>query len=193
MTVDPREREHSPYAPARRRRCRAVPPAATIPSPAAVLVLAVALVVTGCIPASIRPTPSPDLSTPRPTVAGPATPSPTPGPPTPTPAPTFATYRVVRGDTLTSVATRFHTSPRSVAYWNRATYPSLDPESAKYRPDDLQVGWILKVLPNAQYSPPPDDGETGIDSTPSPPDATDAPSPDTSAAASASPGASAGG
>jgi hypothetical protein len=159
----------------------------------ALLALAI-LPVAGCIPAGIRPTPSSDVSatsTPPPT---PATPSPSPGPPTPTPGPTFAVYNVVRGDTLTSIARRFHTSPRSIAYWNRAIYPTLDPESAKYQPDNLQAGWVLHVIPGAEYSPPPGDGETGIDSTPTPPDATDAPSPGAgaSAGASASPSVPAG-
>jgi hypothetical protein len=157
------------------------------------LALVLARVAAGCLPTSIRTSASPDASTgtPTPTFA-PATPSPTPGPPTPTPGPSFATYKVVRGDTLTSIARHFHTSPRSLAYWNRDRYPTLDPESSKYQPDNLKAGWVLRVMPNAEYSPPPDDGETGIDSTPSPPDdATDAPSPDGSAGTS--PGASAGG
>jgi LysM domain len=158
--------------------------------PAAALV--VALAVSGCLPTSIRPTLVPEPSVPPVTSAPPATPSPTPGPPTPTPGPSFATYTVVRGDNLTSVAKKFHTSPRSLAYWNRAKYPTLDPESAKYAPDNLKAGWVLQVIPSAEYSPPPNDGETGIDATPSPPDdGTDAPG--ASAGASASPGASAGG
>ena len=156
--------------------------------------LAVALAASGCLPTSIRPTPVPQQTVPPATSAPPATPSPTPGPPTPTPGPSFAAYKVVLGDSLTSVAKKFHTSPRSLAYWNRAKYPTLDPESAKYAPDSLKAGWVLQVIPGAEYSPPPNDGETGIDATPSPPDgASDAPSPDASAGASAGPGASPGG
>jgi hypothetical protein len=130
-----------------------------------------ALLVAGCLPAAIRPTPPP-TPTPSPTATPPPTPTPTPGPPTPTPAPTFATYQVRRGDTLTSIAIRFHTSPRSLAYWNRTRYPTLDPESPKYAPDDVKVGWVLELMPGQEYSPPPGDGETGIDVTPSPSDDT---------------------
>ncbi len=55
--------------------------------------------------------------------------------PTPTPAPTFRLYTVATGDTLIRIARRFRTSPRSLSYWNRDEHPSLDPESAHYRPD----------------------------------------------------------
>jgi peptidoglycan/xylan/chitin deacetylase (PgdA/CDA1 family) len=68
-------------------------------------------------------------------------------PPTPTPAPTPVAYAVVAGDSLGSIATRFRTTPRSIAFWNRATYPSLDPYSATYAPDLIEVGWTLSVLP----------------------------------------------
>lgn len=135
----------------------------------ALLVGVAALFAGGCLPASIRPTPPP-APTPAPTATPPPTPTPTPGPPTPTPAPTFATYKVRSGDTLTSIAKRFHTSPRSISYWNRARYGTLDPESPKYAPDNLQAGWVLQVMPGQEYSPPPGDGETGIDVTPSPSD-----------------------
>ncbi len=67
--------------------------------------------------------------------------------PTPTPEPSFATYTVVPGDTLTSIAKRFATTPRSIAYWNRPTYPSLDPESPAYEPDRIEVGWTLAIVP----------------------------------------------
>ncbi len=166
---------------------RAVPPSVRLTSLVAVLALAAA----ACLPAAIRPTPAP-TPTPTPVPSAPPTPTPTPGPPTPTPAPTFAVYTVRRGDNLTSVAAKFHTSPRSIAYWNRDRYPTLDPESAKYAPNNLQLGWTLKIMPGQEYSPPPNDGETGVDQTPEP---TDEPSPDASSwpDASASPGASAGG
>jgi len=117
----------------------------------------------------VRPTPEPTpIPPPTPTPA--PTPTPTPGPPTPTPAPTFRLYKVQRGDTLIRIARKFKTSPESLSYWNRDTYPSLNPESAHYRPDRLELGWILKVMPGKQYVPPPDDGETGIQVTPSPDD-----------------------
>lgn len=94
-----------------------------------------------------------------------ATPAPTPDPspapsgpsrpfrPTPTPAPTFATHVVRAGDTLTALALRFATTAESLAYWNRARYPSLDPESSAYRPDRIEVGWQLAYLPGAVVDP----------------------------------------
>jgi len=86
-------------------------------------------------------------------VPGPSGPTPLPSfvPPTPTPQPTFLAYRVARGDSLDSIAHRFGTTARSIAFWNRATYRTLDPESAGYRPGLLQVGWTLLVIPNAVF------------------------------------------
>jgi nucleoid-associated protein YgaU len=135
------------------------------------VVVAVALAVAACLPASVRPaTPPPATPTPVPT----ATPVPTGTPePTPTPGPSFATYTVGRGDTLTSIARRFKTTARSIAYWNRDQYKSLDPEAANYRPDSIQRGWVLRILPNQEYVPPPDDGETGEQATPTPDDSED--------------------
>ncbi len=121
--------------------------------------VAAALLAAGCLPASIRPTPTPGptaVPTPTPTPA----PTPTPGPPTPTPAPTFALYTVAQGDSLTSIAKRFRTTGRSIAYWNRDTYPTLDPESATYNPDRLQVGWVLRLLPGQEHEAPMDEGES---------------------------------
>jgi peptidoglycan-N-acetylglucosamine deacetylase len=57
------------------------------------------------------------------------------------------TYTVVRGDTLLSIGRRFGTTGRSIAYWNRATYPNLDPDSPSYEPDRIQVGWVLVLIP----------------------------------------------
>ena len=81
---------------------------------------------------------------------GPTGPTPRPSfvPPTPTPAPTFAVYTVASGDNLNSIARKFGTSARSIAYWNRLTYPSLDPESAGYQPNLLKLGWTLFLVPN---------------------------------------------
>ncbi len=73
--------------------------------------------------------------------------------PTPTPAPTFASYTVRPGDTLIALARRFETTPESLAYWNRARYPSLDPESPAYRPGRIEVGWQLVYLPGAVVDP----------------------------------------
>ena len=69
--------------------------------------------------------------------------------PTPLPAPTFLTYTVRSGDTLTSIAREFQTTPRSIAFWSRGEHPSLDPESAAYQPNRLEVGWILLLIPDA--------------------------------------------
>lgn len=136
-----------------------------------VLVAAACLIaIAGCLPASVRPTPTPAsmASTREPA----ATPAPTqtasPARPTPVSAPTFLLYTVVRGDTLVGLGRRFGTTGRSIAYWNRAAYPSLDPESPAYRPDLLQAGWVLQVLPGQEYVPPLDDGESGEEVTPAP-------------------------
>ena len=121
------------------------------------LLAATLLLLAGCVPEPAnRATPSASLAratpTPVPTPAGP-TPTPSFVRPTPTPRPTFMTYRVVTGDTLSSIAKRFGTSGRSVAYWNRATYPSLDPDSDAYRPDYLLVGWTLVLIPGVEVDP----------------------------------------
>jgi hypothetical protein len=71
--------------------------------------------------------------------------------PTPTPVPTFLVYSVVRGDNLGTIAKRYGTTARSIAFWNRATYPTLDPEGRDYRPNVLQVGWTLVLIPNAVF------------------------------------------
>jgi hypothetical protein len=111
------------------------------------------------------------------TVVGPSlTPSPT-GPtpvpsfvrPTPTPAPTFLVYTVKSGDSLNTIARRFGTTGRSIAYWNRGTYPSLDPESAAYRPDVIRLGWTLVLIPNVVV-----DEQTLPEPTPNPTDPSEA-------------------
>ena len=115
-----------------------------------------ALNLAGCLPAGTR-SESSAASTSAATDTAPSAPVAAPsGPlgrpsfvaPTPTPAPTFAVYTVVRGDSLTTVAYRFGTTARSIAFWNRSTYPSLDPDSAAYHPNLLQPGWTLFVVPN---------------------------------------------
>jgi hypothetical protein len=150
------------------------------------LVAGLAAVLAGCLPTAVsRPT-DPPPPTPRPTATPDPTPSPSPAPPTPTPAPTFAIYRVKAGDTLTSIAKQFRTDGRSIAYWSRERHPSLDPESSKYSPDRLKVGWTLEIMPGQTYVPPEDDGESGELYTPVPDDL-DPEDPAASAAASASP------
>jgi LysM domain len=116
----------------------------------------IALIAAGCLPsgrrgegsgptgsdtapsATIGPSPSSSGPTQRPTIVA----------PTPTPRPTFLVHVVVQGDSLDTIAQRYGTTARSIAFWNRATYPSLDPESAGYRPNLLKLGWTLFLIPN---------------------------------------------
>jgi hypothetical protein len=117
---------------------------------------------------------------PAPSATSPIGPTPIPSfvRPTPLPAPTFLTYTVKSGDTLTSIARVFRTTPRSIAFWSRGDHPSLDPESAAYEPNRLEVGWILLLIPDAVFDE---------DALPEPaPTATTAPS----SVASSSPAAS---
>lgn len=92
------------------------------------------------------PGPSAAPSTGIPT-ASPSQPAPTFVRPTPSPLPTFTSYVVRSGDTLSSIARTFRTTARSIAWWNRGTYPTLDPESEAYEPDHLVVGWTLVLVP----------------------------------------------
>ncbi|MDQ2966469.1 MAG: polysaccharide deacetylase family protein, partial [Chloroflexota bacterium] len=71
--------------------------------------------------------------------------------PTPTPAPTPMTYFVKSGDSLISIARAFGTTVRSIGFWNRDRYPSLDPESESYNPNRIGVGWSLTLTPNTLY------------------------------------------
>ena len=120
----------------------------------------VVLTMVGCVPTPVgRATPSPAGTPAAPDSTGQATPAPpspaTTGPspspsfirPTPRPSPTFLVYEVKAGDTLTSVARQFGTTARSIAYWNRTRYPSLDPDSPTYQPGLIKVGWLLLVIP----------------------------------------------
>jgi hypothetical protein len=106
------------------------------PAPPALL-LAITLSVAACDLSALEPTQAP-TAVPAPT----ATPSPSFVRPTPTP-----------GDTLSSIAAGFGTSAQSLAYWNRATYPSLDPESSRYDPNTIKVGWTLVLIPFAEVDP----------------------------------------
>lgn len=112
----------------------------------ALLVLAL---VSGLLPGP-GPSPSP-AAVASPTAPGtaPASVVPTFGYPSPSPAPTFVAYEVRPGDTLNSIATGFRTTARSIAWWNRGTHPSLDPESPGYNPNDIKPGWILVLIPGA--------------------------------------------
>jgi len=143
-------------------------------APLLALTLATATTVVACVPdPRNRDTPPPaDVGAPTP-VPTPAGPTPTPSfvRPTPTPAPTFYLYTVKSGDTLEKIAKRFHTTTRSISYWNRLTYPSLDPDSSKYKPNDIKVGWTLQIIPNKNVDPenlPASSGEPSASPTPVP-------------------------
>jgi hypothetical protein len=89
-------------------------------------------------------------------------------------------YVVRPGDSLNSIAARFNTKARSIAWWNRGQHPNLDPESPVYNPGLIEVGWSLVLIPGVivdEEHPP----------TPSPGPATPAPS---QPAPAASPGSS---
>ena len=100
---------------------------------------------------AVAPTPT-EAPTPVPTPTGPM-PIPSFIRPTLTPEPSFFVYAVVRGDTLSTIARRFETTTQSLAFWNRATYPSLDPDSATYAPDRIKVGWRLRLHPGVEVDP----------------------------------------
>ena len=82
--------------------------------------------------------------------------------PTPTPLPPFVAHVVVRGDSLGSIARRYATTARSIAFWNRDHYPSLDPLSPGYRPNLIQPGWVLLVRPGVVFD------ETDLEGSPGP-------------------------
>lgn len=138
------------------------------------LLLGAAVLASACEFAGLEPVPSGAA-----VASGAALPSVIPRPtfvrPTPTPLPTFLVYVVRSGDTLTSIAKAFGTKAQSVAYWNRATYPTLDPESGRYAPNAIQVGWLLQLIPNGE-----------VDPEDLPPAATPSPTPATSPSASPS-------
>ena len=113
--------------------------------------------IAACVPEPADRNPSSGVAaaatpTVRPTPAGP-TPTPSFVRPTPTPMPAFIVYTVRRGDTLTRIARLNGTDGRSIAYWNRLDYPSLDPDSDSYRPDYVAVGWKLRIIPNTVVDP----------------------------------------
>jgi hypothetical protein len=123
-------------------------------------VVAVAIGVVACVPAPMgRATPDPGgsdgarssapVTAPPSGVASPSGPAASPSfvRPTPKPSPSFLVYEVRRGDSLISIGRQFGTNGRSIAYWNRDRYPSLDPDSATYEPDRIEVGWLLRLIP----------------------------------------------
>ena len=123
------------------------------------LAVAAVVLVAGCLPSGTRGQGSGDrvtaggpggqggAATLQPSPSGPE-PSRTIVPPTPTPAPTFFVYTVRTGDSLNSIAHRYGTTARSIAFWNREIHPSLDPLSASYKPNRLDIGWTLLLIPN---------------------------------------------
>jgi LysM repeat protein len=124
----------------------------------AIVAIAASLTLAGCI-ATVERSGSPGasggssatpLSSP---VPGPTGPTPVPSfvRPTPTPAPTFLIYVVKTGDNLGTIARRYGTTARSIAFWNRGSYPTLDPEAANYRPDLVRIGWTLLLIPNVTF------------------------------------------
>jgi LysM domain len=117
------------------------------------------LMVAGCIPVSPRgssppvsPAEATATSTVEPSASGPST-QPSFVRPTPTPLPTFLVYTVRPGDTLSSIAREFRTTSLSIAFWNRTTHPSLDPDSPTYAPDRIQAGWDLLLVPDVELDP----------------------------------------
>jgi peptidoglycan/xylan/chitin deacetylase (PgdA/CDA1 family) len=153
-----------------------------------VALIAAALVVPGLLAPDSAVSPSPGQSAAVAT-ASPSPPAPTFFRPTPSPEPSFAAYVVRSGDTLSSIAKQFRTTARSIAWWNRGAHPILDPESAAYDPNHLEIGWVLMVLPDSvvdENNPPtPSPGPSADPSPNSDPSPTSLPSATPSAAAPA--------
>ena len=128
----------------------------------AALGIVLVVLVGACIPTGARiPTSAPTLTTGAagsPAAVASASPS---GPsarpsfiyPTPTPLPTLFIYQVRPGDTLTSIAQAHGTTARSISFWNRERYPSLDPDSPTYKPNRIEIGWELLLIPDVELDP----------------------------------------
>lgn len=106
----------------------------------------------------VTPTPEGPSSTPRPS----ATPRP---PATQQPPTTEQQYRVVRGDTLGSIARRFGTTITAIAQRNRIVNPNL-----------IYVGQLLIIPARGGTSTPPPQPTQQPGTTPVPPTATPVPS-----------------
>lgn len=152
------------------------------------LAAVLAIVLAACVPApagrvqltagTTGPTSTPggsDLPATTPATGGPTT-SPSFVRPTPIPGPTFLVYEVQPNDTLTSIARLFGTTARSIAYWNRARYPSLDPDSSTYEPNRIEAGWTLQLIPTAVVDEDELPDPTPTPELSSPPDMSPSPS-----------------
>jgi LysM domain-containing protein len=139
---------YEPPARRPRRRERSILDSPLLAASLAVVLLGLAAIV--LIPVLLNSSGSVAQGSQLPTGGAPPTPTPAPtfARPTPSPAPTFLTYTVKAGDTLNSIAKRYRTTGRSIAWWNRGRYPSLDPESATYDPNTIRRGWVLVLLPD---------------------------------------------
>jgi peptidoglycan/xylan/chitin deacetylase (PgdA/CDA1 family) len=114
---------------------------------------AILVLVAGCglgdLPVrSIGASESPSLTPASTEPSGGASFVPSPRPlPTASPAATPFSYIVKSGDSLVNLGHRFKTTGRSIAYWNRAAYPSLNPDKPTYNPNHLEIGWRLTIYP----------------------------------------------
>jgi peptidoglycan/xylan/chitin deacetylase (PgdA/CDA1 family)/LysM repeat protein len=169
-------------------------PAVSMPAPGPgrplrlLLVLAVAsmLVVAACEPGvATVPSASPGSPGASSSAAGSPTFDPNVIPsfvrPTPTPLPSPIAYVVVHGDTLTSIAKRFSTTPRSIAFWNGNRYPTLDPTSSRYNPNSLTIGWRLLIHPGIVFDEDDPPAESAAPSVSASPSAAATPAPTTTA------------
>ena len=119
------------------------------------------LLVVACVPQPAGRQTTPPIAASATTVMQPhlsaSPPSPSPSltfsRPTATPRPTFLAYQVRSGDTITSIARKHDTTERSIGYWNRHEHPTLDPESNRYNPNDIRVGWTLLLVPGVEVDP----------------------------------------
>lgn len=150
--------------------------------PGILATLALSVAAAGCLTPVTNDAPGASAS-----AGSPATPSASAPPtfvrPTPNPSPTFLVHEVRAGESLTSIARLYGTTARSIAYWNRDQYPSVDPDSVDYEPDRIEVGWVLRLIPTEVV-----DEDELPDPTPTVAPASASPSPDTTTGASNGPG-----